>query len=129
MNHLAIFDRETAEKINRGEKTFELRVSRIKISPFGQVQSGDTVLVKVSGGKLIGQFQVGEIIFLEKPKQERLDWVRNHFRSQLQLPDNFWKDREKVNYLTLMEISHFSQFLTPPTKVKKRDRRGWVVLG
>lgn len=126
MKHLAVFDRNTIDKINLGEKTFELRVSKRKIPPFGRVQSGDTVLAKVSGGKLIGQFQVGEIIFLERPKRERLDWIKHQFSPQLCLPPDFWKDREKVSYLTLMEIANFSRFLTPPVKVKKRDRRGWV---
>ena len=71
MKHLAIFDKDTAEKINQGKKSFELRVSQRRIPPFGRVQSGDTVLVKVSGGKLVGQFQVGEVLFLEKPKKKR----------------------------------------------------------
>lgn len=129
MKHLAIFDKSTAEKVSRGEKTFELRVSQRKIPPFCQVGSGDTVLVKVSGGKLIGQFQAGEVLFWEQPREKRLAWIKRNFGSQLCLPADFWKDREKVNYLTLMEVVHFARFLTPPTKVKKRDRRGWVVLG
>lgn len=129
MKHLAIFDRDTVEKINQGKKSFELRVSQRRIPPFGQVQSGDVVLVKVSGGKLVGQLQVGEVLFWEKPKKKRLGWIKRSFGRQLCLPADFWKERETVRYLTLMEIAHFARFLTPPTKIQKRDRRGWVVLG
>lgn len=129
MKHLAIFDKGTVERILSGEKTFELRFSKRRISPFVQVQSGDTAIVKVSGGKLIGQFQVGEIIFFENPKQKNLLWIKRNFNKRLCLPPNFWKERKGAKYLTLMEIATFSRFLTPPTEIAKRDRRGWVVLG
>ena len=129
MKHLAIFDKSTVEKILSGEKTFEIRVSQRRIPPFGQVQTGDTVLVKVSGGKLIGQFQIGELCFFENPQQKRLFWLKRNFAQQLCLPPNFWQERKGAKYFTLIKIATFSRFLTPPTNLKKRDRRGWVVLG
>lgn len=129
MKHLAIFDKRTIEKILSGEKTFELRFSKKRIPPFVQVQSGDTAIVKISGGKLVGQFRVGEILFFENPGRNRLFWIKRGFTKKLCLPPDFWKERKEARYLTLMEIAAFSRFLTPPTEVAKRDRRGWVVLG
>lgn len=129
MRHLAIFDRRTVEKILSGEKTCELRVSKRRIPPFGLVRSGDTVLVKISGGKLVGQFQVGEVIFIQSPKRKRIIWLKQIFRKNLCLPPDFWREREDARYFTLMEIVSFSRFLTPPTILKKKDRRGWVILG
>lgn len=86
-------------------------------------------MVKVSGGKLIGQFRIGEVVFFENPKQKRLLWVKRNFAKKLCLPPGFWKERIGAKFLTLMEIATFSCFLTPPTKITKQDRRGWVVLG
>ena len=112
-----------------GEKTFELRLSKRRIPPFGRVRTGDIVLVKASGRKLVGQFRIGEVVFFENPKQKRLLWIRRNFAKKLCLPANFWKERKEAKFLTLMEIATFSRFLTPPTKITKRDRRGWVILG
>jgi hypothetical protein len=128
MKHLAIFTPETAEKLMSGEKSFELRCSKYKIAPFGKVSSGDTVMVKRSGRKLIGQLRVGRVISFENPQEKEIAWIKRAFGRKLCLPKGFWREKTVIKFATLFEITTFSAFLTPPTKFAKRDRRGWVVL-
>lgn len=129
MKHLAIFTSEAVKKLLSGEKSLELRCSKYKIAPFGQLSRGDTVIIKRSGGKLIGQFQVGMVISFENPQKRELAWIKRSFGKGLCLPAAFWREKVKAKYVTLCEITTFSAFLTPPTKFAKKDRRGWVVLG
>ena len=104
--HLAIFKGQGAEKILSGEKTIESRFARRRIPPFGVVSSGDIVYIKRSGGDIIGQFKVKRVVFF--------DWGET---------------KATARYGTLIFIGQSSRFITSPIKLKKKDSRGWVVLG
>ena len=104
VRHLAIFKGDGADKILSGEKTIESRFSKSRIAPFGLISSGDLVYIKPSGKDIIGQFRVKKVIFFDLgPIQHR--------------------------YVTLIFIGESTRFITSPIKLKKKDQRGWVVLG
>ena len=105
VRHLAIFKGGGAENILSGEKTIESRFARRRIPPFGVVSAGDLVYIKPSGGDIIGQFKVRKVIFLDNGEQT------------------------KERYITLIFIGQSTKFITSPIKLKKKDLRGWVVLG
>ena len=127
MKHLAIFTPELAKKIFSGEKKIEGRFSRIKIAPFGHVSSGDTVLVKIPGEKIIGQFIVDRVISFDHPNREELAEIKKKYGERLTLPASFFLEREHINYITLMFIRSVNRFLVAP-HIEKKDLRGWVVL-
>lgn len=128
MKHLAVFTGDAIEKVFLGKKTMEGRWSKNRIPPYGKVKTGDTVLMKKSGGKLVGQFKVGKVISFEDPGDKESGWIRRVFKAKLCLPPGFWRLKRGARFITLMEICLPSRFLTPPTNIKKKDRRGWVVL-
>ncbi|MBI2327956.1 hypothetical protein HYU92_06590 [Candidatus Curtissbacteria bacterium] len=125
--HLAIFDSETAKKIFDGKKKIEGRFSKIKIAPFAKVAAGDVVLIKVSGEKIIGQFTVDRVLSFDHPKSEEVELLKRRYKNGLAMPETFWLDHEKINYLTLMFIGTITKFIIPP-EIKKSDLRPWVVL-
>jgi len=127
VKHLAIFKAEYANKIFSGEKKIEGRFSKIKIPPYGAVSAGDEVLIKIPGEKIVGQFLVDRIVYLDHPRLEELFDLKKKYSKQLALSDTFWLAREKVNYVTLMFIKSVNKFLVPPV-IAKRDLRSWVVL-
>lgn len=128
MKHLAIFTPEAVESIFSGKKKIEGRFSQIKIPPFGKVASGDLVLMKISGEKIVGQFIVDRVLFFDRPQKEELEYLKRKYASSLSLPKTFWLDHERINYVTLMFIKSVSKFLVAP-EIAKRDLRPWVVLG
>ncbi|OGD92995.1 hypothetical protein A2697_05035 [Candidatus Curtissbacteria bacterium RIFCSPHIGHO2_01_FULL_41_44] len=128
IRHLAIFDQETVKRIFEGKKKTEGRFSKNKIPPFGKASRGDTVLVKVSGEKIVGQFTVDRVIYYDHPTSIELDGIKKKYGKELALPKTFWLDHEKVNYVTLMFIGAVTKFIIPP-QIAKRDLRPWVVLG
>ncbi len=117
--HLAIFDRETAEKILSGQKTIETRFSKHKIAPFGVISKGDLVYIKPSGEDIIGQFRVKKVIFFEGLEAEDNQILQKSWGEEI----------PPSNYGSLIFIDKSERFLTSPVKIKKRDMRGWVVLG
>ena len=60
--HLAIFTDDVIKDILEGQKTTDSRFSKRRIAPFGQINSGDLVYIKRSGGKIVGQFEVKRVI-------------------------------------------------------------------
>lgn len=127
MRHLAIFNAEYAKKIFSGEKKVEGRFSHIKIPPYGVVSAGDEVLIKIPGGKIVGQFIVDRVVYFDHPTGEELETIKKKYGKGLALSRTFWLEREKVSYVTLMFIKSVTKFIIPPN-IKKKDLRPWVVL-
>jgi len=127
VRHLAILDREAAEAIFDGRKKIEGRFSQIKIPPFGKVSAGDLVLMKLPGGKIVGQFLVEKIVFFDHPTKADIEEIKRKYGKSMAMPSTFWLEHEKISYVTLMFIKTVTKFIIEP-QVKKKDLRGWVVL-
>lgn len=125
--HLAVFNKEAVDDIFSGKKKVEGRFSKIKIPPFGKVSAGDVVLIKLPGEEIVGQFLVDRVIYFDHPTAGEVDEVKKKYGRGLTLSGAFWKDREKINFVTLMFIKSATKFIVPP-KIAKRDLRPWVVL-
>lgn len=126
--HLGIFDKAACDAVFGGKKKVDGRFSQIRIAPFGKVSAGDTVYVKISGGKIVGQFTVDRVFYFDHPTDTELAGLVRKYASALALPKTFWLDHEKVCYATLMFIGVVSKFIIAP-EIAKRDLRPWMVLG
>lgn len=125
--HLAIFNAEAVKSIFSGTKKIDGRFSKIKIPPFGKVSAGDTVLIKLPGEKIIGQFTVDRVFYFDHPNNFEIEDIKKKYSRSLALEKSFWLEREEINYVTLMFIGAVTKFLVPP-QIKKKDLRAWVVL-
>ena len=127
MKHLAIFDEKTTKKVLLGEKTLDLRLSQNRIAPFGRVSSGDLVLVKKSGGDVIGEFKVRRVITYDNLSKEQIAKIKKDYNRFLKMDSLYWHEKEDAKFGTLIFMEKFQPTLLP-LKIKKRDQRGWVVL-
>jgi dephospho-CoA kinase len=124
--HLAVFVEPYLSYVLDGRKTVESRFSVVRCPPYRRVRRGDVLLLKLSGGPVVGLCQVGQTWFY------RLDsdsWraIRREFTEALCAQDPaFWLAREKASFATLMYIESVRRI--GPIDWAKRDRRGWVVL-
>lgn len=125
--HLAIISPGAVEDIFSGKKKIEGRFSKIKIAPFLQVAAGDTVLMKLPGDKIVGQFLVDRVVYFDHPNRDEVEEIKKKYVKSLALAETFWLEHEKINYVTLMFIKSVNKFTVEP-KIKKRDLRPWVVL-
>ena len=127
VRHLAVFNKEYAQKIFSGEKKIDGRFSKIKIPPYGAVSKGDEILIKIPGEKIVGQILVDRVIYFDHPTKEELETIKKKYAKELAIEKSFWLDRGKVNYVTLIFISTVNKFIVPPV-IEKKDLRSWVVL-
>jgi cytidylate kinase len=124
--HLAVFVEPFLGYILSGKKTVESRFSSVRFPPYGRVSRGDFVLLKASGGPVVGIAEVGAAWFY-RLDAESWRTIRRDFAAAICAEDPaFWKSREKAEFATLMYVTRTKRL--QPILWPKRDRRGWVVL-
>jgi len=124
--HLAVCVEPYLQLVLDGKKTIESRFSANRCAPYGVVRRHDIVLLKRSGGPVVGVCTVGEVWFYELDPNS---WktIRGGFEQQLCISDpSFWNSKKSASYASLMRIEHAAAI--EPIAASKRDRRGWVVL-
>lgn len=128
MLHLAIFSPGYIQKIFTGKKRLEGRFSKIRCEPFGIVDTGDLVLMKKSGGPIVGYFVVGDVEQYQNVSVKHLGEIVRVYWYDLALTKSFWEKKKGSKYLTILEITRPTKFRFP-IAVKKRSLHGWVSLG
>ena len=124
--HLAIFVEPYLQFVLSGQKTVESRFSVHRCVPYDRVRSGDVILLKRTGGPILGVCQVANAWFYELDPKSWQD-IRREFTQALCAQDpTFWKARERASFATLIRLQHV--FAITPIRCTKRDRRGWVIL-
>ena len=123
--HIAIFVEPYLSYIFNGKKTIESRFSINRSPPYGKVKRDDVLLLKLSGGPIMGICQVSNV-WSYKLNPKSLKLIKKKFTTSLCAQDpKFWDDRKTACYVTLMKIKN--PIDVKPFGIKKRDRRGWVV--
>ena len=124
--HLAIFIEPYLKYIFEGKKTVESRFSVNRIAPYKRVETGDIILLKRSGGPIVGICEISDVWFYHLDPKSWRD-IKNEFMHALCAQDpSFWAQRSHASFATLMQIKNARNI--QPIPWPKRDRRGWVVL-
>jgi hypothetical protein len=124
--HLGIFVEPYLTWVLQGRKTIESRFGVQRCAPHGRVSVGDVLLLKASGGPVVGACRIRETWFFDL-RVTALSSVRDRFARPLCADDaGFWEARAHATLATLMRIGDVQPLA--PIPVAKRDRRGWVTL-
>ncbi|MVM35684.1 hypothetical protein GO755_37060 [Spirosoma sp. HMF4905] len=125
--HLGVFVEPYLQLILDRKKTLESRFSVNKVSPYRQVFKDDILLLKRSGGPIIGICQIDESwSYVLNPDLWEEIKETHHKALCIQGPD-FWIQKRKSNYATLMKLKNI-ELLDSPINFVKSDRRGWINL-
>lgn len=125
--HLAIFLKGVAEKVLSGQKSVEIRLSQNQIAPYLEVQKKDEILLKISGGKIIGKAIVDNCLYYEILNPTTIDKLRENYQDEAAMDENFWDAHRNARFATVIFLKKPTKFLMPVV-FKKRDRRPWVVM-
>jgi hypothetical protein len=124
--HLAVFVEPFLGYVLDGSKTVESRFSVNRTPPYGKVCKGDAILLKQSGGPVVGIASV-QTVWSYHLDVDSLRFIRERFARALCVQDpGFWKQKASAAYATLMAIHQVLAVEDIPWE--KRDRRGWVVV-
>src|SRR5579862_7332018 len=125
--HLAVMAGDYLDKIVRGEKTIESRLSRVACAPYKRVVVGDEILFKRAGGAIEASAIAESVHFYEGLTPGRVLSLVHEFAEGLMLEDSFIRAKLEARFATLIFLAAVKEI--PPMRIEKRDRRGWVVLG
>lgn len=125
--HLAILNQPFLDLILEGKKTIESRFTKVRCAPYGAVEEGDIILLKESGGPVLGEFTAGRVETFDGLDMEVLATLAARYERRIcsEADPDFWQKRCDVRYATLIYVTkpirYDKSFLYP-----KRDRRGWI---
>ena len=122
--HLAIMVEPYLSLLLQGKKTIESRFSQRKMLPFHQVSKGDIVILKKSGGDIVGVFEAKDIHYFELKSEEDVKAIRNEYNQQLCCSDEFWNRKMKSHYATLIVVGQLMELT--PIHVSFKNRLSWI---
>ncbi len=125
--HLGVFIEPYLQLILDGKKTLESRFSVNRTAPYRQVRDGDILLLKRSGGPIVGICRITHAWFHTLDPQT-WDSLQTQYAQALCISSPaFWQEKKKANYATLMKVRHVRP-IAPAISFVKSDRRGWLAL-
>lgn len=124
-SHLAIMVNPYLDYILEGRKTIESRFTKNKILPYGRISSGDTVLLKRSGGPIVGYFTVGEVMFYDL-QIDSIEEIKTKYSKELCVDDSFWDIKKDSNYATLIKIDNLKK--VKPFSIAKKGMQTWITF-
>lgn len=119
--HLGIFVDPYLTYILERIKTIESRFSINRIPPFDTIKKGDIILLKRSGGPVVGLCNVSEVSFYQL---NSTTWktIRKQAKGLCILDENFWEAKKNASFATIMRLNHVHRII--PFQWEKQDRRG-----
>lgn len=127
MEHLAIMDKDTINKILNGTKTIESRFSKNKISPYHKVKVGDIVYLKEGGKEIIACFIVDKVIYFDNLNKDKVLEIKAKYGKEINADDSYFKIKESSSYGTLMYVKDPKRI--EPITVYKKGRQGFISVG
>jgi hypothetical protein len=123
--HLAIMIEPYLRLCLEGKKTIESRFSTRKIAPYHRIRAGDVMLLKRTGGPVVGICEVADSWFYEL---DSTSWrmIKTGYLKEIHADSDFWMEHESAAYATLIRVRNARS--VDPIDLLKRDRRAWVVL-
>lgn len=122
--HLAIFVEPYLTAVLEGKKTIESRFAVTRRPPYNCIDVDDYILLKRSGGPVIGLAVAKATHFYQLSPAVLVDLRRRFSRQLFAQDDQFWSQRADKHYATLIELDAAVEI--DPLLVDKRDRQGWV---
>jgi len=125
--HLAIFVKGVAEKILNSEKRVEIRLSKNRILPYLEIVKNDEILLKKSGGGVIGKVFVENVLFYDHLTAKMVQALRDVHHEEAAMEDAFWKSKLTAKFATVIFLKNPQKFITSVV-FKKNDRRAWLII-
>ena len=127
MIHIAILKPGYIDAILEGRKTIESRLSKTAQPPYGKVEPGERLFLKVSGGAFMGTCVAGEVQSFAELTSAKLKRLRKRFNDQICGDDAYWHLKRESRYATLIDLHDVEPVPVGP-KYKVAYMKAWYVL-
>ena len=127
--HLGIFVEPYLSYILNGSKTVESRFTQNRQPPYRKVFINDVILLKEASGGIIGKATAQKVwsYNLTETSDVTVASIREEMNDEILADKEFWEEKANAKFVTLIKLTDVYKF-DNPIKIKKEDRRTWVVL-
>lgn len=124
--HLVILKKPFLEAILAGRKKVESRFTQTRRSPFGKVQPGDKLFLKVSSGPVCAVATVGAVKNFENLTPKQIIELKEKYNDYIRGDDEYWQSKTDCRFGFLVWLRDVEPI--EPVRIGKKDWRAWVVL-
>ena len=124
--HLVILKKPYLEAILDGRKTVESRFTKTRREPFGRIQPGDRLFLKVSSGPVCAIATVAAVKKFENLTPEHISEIKQQFNHYIIGSDEYWQSKADCRFGLLVRLKDVEPI--EPVRIHKKDWRAWVVL-
>jgi ASC-1-like (ASCH) protein len=124
--HLVILKKPYFDAILSGQKQIESRFTKTKREPFGQIQSGNKLLLKISSGPVCAIAKVAAVKSFENLTPEKIVQIKKEYNQGIKGSDQIWQSRHDCKFGLLIWLTDVEPI--EPVWIHKKDWRAWVVL-
>lgn len=127
MIHVAILQRSYLDLVLSGAKTIELRLTRTRREPFGQVAVGERLYFKQSGGRFAATAVIRGVRCLDSLTPSKIEAIKAKYNDRILGSDDFWQSRSSARFLTLVRFSKVERLAFGP-RMMPHHMKGWQCL-
>lgn len=130
MKHIVVFTQQQIEKLSNGQLKYDIRFYK-KIPKFlKKLHAGDLIFFRKSRREVLGQFEIGKLIVVEKLERGDWNWIKEIGKlSKSGLTKAEFEEKAGIEKtLLVIQITKLEQFITPPIEIDKRSKKVWIVL-
>lgn len=130
MNHVAVFTDNQVQDLLSGTLKWVLRFFNKRPDLLDKIHSGGIVYFRKSKGEILGKFEIGKLIIIEKLEAGDWSFIKGIEReSGFGLTKEEFEEKSSLNkVLMIVQITRIEQFITPPIEIDKRSKKEWKML-
>jgi hypothetical protein len=126
--HLAVFSEPYLSLIFSREKTMESRFSINRVIPYRKVFPHDIVLIKKTGGDILGFLIVKDVWYFSNLNEDKIKKINQQYGERLfwSADPFFLSNKKDAKFLSLILFDKIVRI--NPITSDKSDRMGWSII-
>lgn len=125
--HVAILQKPYLDALLHGRKTIESRLTRTAQPPFGQVEVGDRIYFKRSGGAFAVTARAARVHSHDNLTPAAIGRLRQRFNHAVGGDAAYWRSKREARFATFIELRDVQPIDVGPP-YRKSAYKAWFVL-
>ncbi len=129
MRHAVSFSSEQIKDLLSGKLKFDIRFYKKRPEFFKSLSVGDIIFFRKKRGEIIGQFEAGKLILVERLEAGDWSWIKEAGGGKWGIDEKEFEELVNMNSIMLIiQIKNLEQLITSPLELPKGSRKEWIIV-
>lgn len=130
MFHIVVFEKNQIQGLLEGNLKAVFFFFKKKSPILGKIHPGDIIYFRKSRREVLGQFEIGKLIIVEKLEAADWKWIKEIGKlAEAGLTQAEFEEKAGIEkILLIIQIIKLEQFITPPIEIDKRSKKKWIII-